>query len=97
MPWFITAIYSNIRSKNDIRCFGFFNNYNDAYDAIVNNKGDLHEALYEYLVVEYIEQGIHPEIIIEKWWAWNMNMNEWIELEKRPFEFEKYGSNWALG
>jgi hypothetical protein len=102
MPWFITSI----APKEDLvppkvnrcrasRIFGFFNTYNEAYDAVTKNRCDMHECLYEYIVIEYIEDGIHPVARMEDWWEWNKEEGRW-EVTLKPTEFEGI-VNWSIG
>lgn len=78
------------------RTFGFYDHYNDANTAIRENRGNMEECLYDYLILEYIEQGIHPMVLKEEWWMWNTALNRWMELETKPTEFAGI-VNWALG
>jgi hypothetical protein len=108
MPWFITAILSKetlahraekhgIRNEPRSRTFGFYNTYNEAYVACDENRGSMCECLYDYLVMEYIEPGIHPMVHSELWWKWNDATYRWDCLhEEKPQEFMGI-CNWALG
>ena len=103
MPWFITSIisketiarhpyYKSTRS----RTFGFYEKYNEALTAVLENRCDMVECLYDYLVMEYIEEGIHPMVIHDFWFKWNDEQRKWVELEKRPEEYIGI-TNWGLG
>ena len=96
MPWFITAIHSKYGSP-DTRCFGFFNTYNEAYNAIENNSGDMHEYLYNYIVLEYMETGIHPYVRAVDWWKWVDSEKKWVYISKKDWPEYSNMSNWALG
>lgn len=98
MPWFITAITPNkILGKPAItRTFGFYEKFIFAYDAITENRCNMHECLYEYIVLEYIEEGIHPDVIQEYWWHWVEINNRWEDRIGKPFELTGI-INWALG
>lgn len=111
MPWFITAICDdettkkvaertpkNITVPNRFRCFGFFNTYNEAYKVVNENQGSMRECLYDYIVMEYIEPGIHPTVRATQWWVWDDQKNEWKFLPEgeTPLEFRGF-VNWALG
>ena len=95
--WFLTSIVvddNNPRSRNS-RCFGYYANYSDAMSAVTKNQCDMRECLYDYLVMEEIGEGIHPEVMQENWFKWNDGLNGWHRCNK-PSEF--VGSiNWALG
>lgn len=103
MPWFLTSILSketvenNPHYKNlEQRTFGFYNHYYDAYKAVHENYGNMCECLYDYLVMEYIEEGIHPLSHKEEWFIFDTKLNRWVSLEKCPLEFEGL-TNFALG
>ena len=100
MPWFITTVigqeainkaphYANRRT----RTFGFYNEYYAALKSVEENRGSMCEGLYDYLVIEYIEQGIHSEVHKEEWFKW-IHPN-WIPCDK-PEELKGI-VNFALG
>ena len=113
MPWFITAICSKktmesllgkspnrnpkyLPSRN--RTFGFYNTYNEAYQAIKENRGGLDECVYNYIIMEYIEPGIHPMVHATEWWEWDTKSNSWQYIPEREWPDEFIGlTNWALG
>lgn len=108
MPWFITSIVSGKGNENSpkvgsTRTFGFYNTYNEAWEAVRENRGNMEECLYDYLVIEYIEPGIHPQVHKEEWYEWDADMplpenaghGKWMPTMK-PMEFEGI-VNWALG
>lgn len=111
MPWFITSICSQetmekLREKllpriylpNKQRTFGFYNTYNEAYEAVKTNRGNMEECIYDYIVMEYIEPGIHPMVHSTQWWKWDIENNTWKFLadNETPKEFNGI-CNWALG
>lgn len=114
MPWFITSIcgketmekmakgYADIGKSHRLpsrkRTFGFYNSYNEAHRAVTENRCNLCECLYDYVVVEYIEEGIHPMVHAVDWWRWDQEKNRWIYLPQKdwPEEFQSI-CNWALG
>jgi hypothetical protein len=107
MPWFITSLISNetitrraekhgIRNEPRSRTFGFANSYNEAFDWIQKNMGNMEECLYEYLVVEYMEAGIHPWVHCEHWFRWCTLTRSWRPIDEKPKEFVGI-TNWALG
>lgn len=101
MPWFITGIAAkerDIKSPHLLkvsaqRTFGFYNSYRDACQAIKENIGDMHECLYNYLILEYIEEGIFPHVHTIEWWEWKDK--QWKRRVKPEGLWNT--SNWALG
>ena len=96
MPWFITTIVMKEVGVPDSRTFGFYNSHVDAYNAINNNIGNMHECLYRNLVLEYIEEGIHPNVYSRYWWKWSNEKNKWMEDEYPP-KYLSQITNWAIG
>ena len=103
MPWFLTSIAPKedlVPPKRNLcrasRTFGFYTFYKEAFDAVFQNRGNMQECLYEYLVIEYIEPGIHPEVHIEEWYEWDKESSRWLMLVFKPKEFDGI-VNWALG
>ena len=95
--WFITAIDSNTKNKSRMsRTFGFYNEHNDARKAVEENRCDMFEHLYDYLVIEYIESGIHPIVRMDEWYKWNDALKKWEFITDKPKQYSGY-TNWALG
>jgi hypothetical protein len=108
MPWFITAICSketvnriteNSRFRpNKSHTFGFYNYYNEAYQAVKENRCDMAECLYDYIIMEYMEPGIHPDVHVKEWWQWDTETKSWQYIPEREWPEEFIGlTNWALG
>lgn len=88
-PYFITALV--ITDNKDhwayghTRCFGFFFKKETAIRAIKENWGDMHERLYNYIVIETIGEGICPivEPVQENyiWFKWegDSDNGKWVE------------------
>lgn len=52
------------------RTFGFFITDERAKIAVCNNEMDLHEMLYDFLVIEQIDEGIHEFATAQSWYEW---------------------------
>lgn len=77
------------------RCFGYFTTLWESHNAIVNNTLDIHEGIYFYGVIEYIEQGIH-QIASERWfYKYNEELDE-FEIINEPEEL-KHIVNFSIG
>jgi hypothetical protein len=81
----ITAI-QNVESLSHSRTFGFFFDKEKAIEAVMENKCDIHECYYIYVVIETIEEGIHHNLGEEIWFKWN-NKNGYTVCQK-PKELE---------
>jgi hypothetical protein len=99
--WFITAIESQKEgvsnaeyfTKHPPRTFGFYAEYSDAVVAILANTMNMHECIYDYIVLEKIGEGIHPQTEEEYWFKWNGS--KWEMCEKPAFVC--FICNFALG
>lgn len=76
----IYTLTSMTKDMKHIRCFGFFYILDDALKSVEQNSCNMIECLYEYLVVEAYDEGIHP-ISRELEWFYADN-NEWKVCEK---------------
>lgn len=79
----------------DKRTFGYYSSPVEALEAVLQNKSNLQEGLYDYVVIEAMEEGIHPISVKEDWFNWDKELNTWKRCEK-PAEF-KNTINFSLG
>lgn len=87
--WFLTSAID----YTSTRTFGFYKEYSDALSAVLTNRCNMHEGLYEYLIMEKMKEGIHPLAEEENWFKWKNN--KWVSCRK-PSKFSGI-INWALG
>jgi len=78
------------------RCFGWFMNLKDAQKAVVCNKSDLHEYLYEYMVIEEVQEGIFCKITQEIWYRWHDRKRKFLK-SSRPHYFPSNVVNFGIG
>lgn len=101
--WFLTAIWYELiaynhehdeyKTKRDTRTFGYYRGWSKAYQAVKENRGDMTECLYSYLVMERIDEGVHALCADEQWFRWNGK--EWTPCHT-PKALRGL-TNWALG
>ena len=113
--FFLVAI--NIREMSDtchdikdMRTFGYFSDEPTAWKAAEENWADMHECLYNYLLIEELGEGIHPipkgirDGSHERWYHWEPNAvpnksgigdGNWVRCDKP--EFLKQTICFALG
>lgn len=101
--WFITSIWIEIiathPTKGEIkgnrisRTFGYYKGWDKAYAAVKENRDNMHECLYNYLVMENIGEGIHACCNDEQWFKWTGK--RWKDCRKP--NWAKGLTNWALG
>lgn len=99
MSFFITAIaYYPDEPRYDkpykvTRTFGHYPTQIDAEIAIEDNRCDMQECLYNYIVLEQIDYGIHAFGDNQVWFEWRDYM--WQRIDKP--EWAKGTLNWAIG
>ena len=77
------------------RCFGYFAALGEAVEAVKRNSCNMHESLYNYLVIEAFNEGIHPEVVQEYWYVWSDFAHRWEGIYKPQFTLGTI--NWAIG
>lgn len=99
MSYFITAIaYYPDEPRYDkpykvTRTFGHYHTQIDAEIAVDENRCDMHECLYNFIVVEEIGYGIHYLGDNQAWFEWKED--KWQRTNK-PTWAEGI-LNWAIG
>ena len=64
------------------RTFGFFDNLETCKQALRENWCDMNETIYNFAVIEYIPQGIHPKAREIAWFHWDKERDGFFECEK---------------
>lgn len=86
---FITAL-TRLDRSHDSRCFGYYPDKDETLTAVKENRGDLNEGIYDYLVVEKISEGMHSIAEEETGFRWvDMVVSYWTrgyweEISKPP-------------
>lgn len=78
-----------------IRTFGYYEELEDAKNALSENIGDMHECLYEYGVIEEIGEGIHYFAHNRWFFKYDEEKDGFFEIEE-PKEVNHI-CNFALG
>lgn len=102
--WFLTAIAvdestmirhscGEVKVETDTRTFGYEYGFNYAVEAVRENRGNMHEGWYNYLVIERIGVGVHALADEEKWFKWNGR--RWVNSKKPIWSMGRI--NWAIG
>lgn len=74
--------------------FGYFFDLSEALEAVAENRGNLHECLYDYVAVEAFKPGIGAISLDEFWYRWDMVKRKWQSCEKPLFATGTV--NWAF-
>jgi hypothetical protein len=94
----VTAIY-RFRRKSEKRCFGWFHTLEEAIEAVESNRGSMQESLYEWIVIETMDAGIHPIALNEVWYRFNFAKTQedrrWVKCRKPRFSIGVI--NWGIG
>jgi len=83
----------------DERTVGFYSNLKNAQESVISNAGDMCETIYEYAVIQKLEEGLYPTVeyqelykikdIVDERGFYNFNLTyEQIEI---PEWFPLYG------
>lgn len=89
----ITALFE----KSDKRCFGYYFNFEEAKQAVLENRGNIHECVYTFCVIEEYAPGIHSLGIQKAWFIYDWIVTKkWTQLEESPYKWDNT-SNYALG
>ena len=93
--YFITAL-TGLEESDNTRCFGYYPEKEEALEAVLENRCNLNEHIYNYLVVEKIDKGIHSITKEETWFQWSKTgQGKWCQIAK-PLETEHI-INYAIG
>ena len=103
--WFLTGVSvdestiirhptnGEIKIKMDTHPFGYKFGKAEVLRAVQENEGEMHECLYNYLVIERIGQGVLALAKDEQWFKWNDG--KWMACPKP--EWSNGLINWAHG
>lgn len=101
--WFLTSIWveilaihpttGEIKTSRETRTFGYYRGFQKALQAVKDNRGNMHECLYQYLVMERIGEGVHALVEDEHWFKWSDK--QWVFTEKPRWAIGF--ANWAIG
>lgn len=98
--YFITGItykgeVETVLPNRGQRCFGYFQTFEKAEKAVLNNYCDIWETIYEYVVIEKVKDGIHQIDLKPIWYKWNLE-KECYEKTEKP-DFADGYAGWGIG
>jgi hypothetical protein len=93
--YFITVIKSKDKKVSDKRCVGYYDNYETAAKAVIENWCDIWEYYYDYCIIENIEEGLYSIRQEQFWFKFNINTRKYEHCDVP--DFAKGYINWALG
>ena len=77
------------------RCFGYFSTFEEAEDAVLNNRCDIFEYIHEYKKKKKVEDGIYPTDLNPTWYKWNVEKGDYEKTEEP--DFAKGYVGWGIG
>jgi hypothetical protein len=72
----------NGKATSSHRVVGYAHTLEYAKEIVNKNQSDLHECLYEYIVIEKICEGVFRTVQNEYWYEWNEKNQTWNECCK---------------
>lgn len=73
------------KDGQDSRTFGHYRSLKRAMQAVRDNRGEMHECLYTYLVVESVPEGVLAQAKALHWFRWDGRKRGWTEIAETPF------------
>jgi len=64
------------------RCVGYVSDFNEAEKIVKNNMYDIWEHIYEYAIIEEIDEGIYQWCEYPKWHKYNKEENKYESCER---------------
>jgi len=79
------------------RCFGYKKTFEEADLSVKENHCDINETIYDYAVIEFIEDGIHQICWNDKRWFYKFDYDKGIyEAIDEPEEVKRL-CNFSIG
>lgn len=66
------------------RTYGWYSKAKDAQKSVKENKGDLYECAYRYIIIEEVKEGVWAGAFKgrEWWYEWNRKEKKYVPIEK---------------
>lgn len=91
--WFLTVMREEGWEK---RTWGFFDDFNEAEQAVIRNDTDIYECEYEYAVLEEHYMGtIAMGTGRMSWFRYNRDTEQYARID--PPEWSKNVCHWGIG
>jgi hypothetical protein len=67
-------MFTDLSLSSSTRCVGYYLNFDDAHDSVINNDCDIFEYFYTYCVIEKIDAGLYQHAYgKDKRWFYKIN------------------------
>jgi hypothetical protein len=70
-------------------CIGCFSEQGDVEDIIHRQAREIHDDVYDYLVIEQFSEGIYPDSENSKWYKYDSRIHDYVKTNE-PSEFKEY-------
>lgn len=67
------------------RVVGYYKHWNDGVKAMHDNRCDIWETIYEYGVLEDLDEGLYPNVNKCQFFKWNKEKEGFFEIETPSF------------
>ena len=82
-------INNGLLDLGDERTVGYYLNLDDAEISVTNNSLDIYENLYEYALIEKLEEGLYPKGLERYFYKYNKEKDTY-DLIDEPKEFKSW-------
>ena len=97
--WFITGVANEGRlSTSNTRCWGFFDDFAEAEQAVLVNDGDIYECEYQYMVIEGHKMGVMGIMSADQyrhWYRWSKDEKKFFSVDTPDWAVNIVG--WGIG
>jgi hypothetical protein len=82
--YFVTTIEDlyndNDFSLGNIRTVGFWSKFEDAENVVINNNCDINETIYDYAIIEELEEGLYPFSINSFLYKFDYDIERYVKV-----------------
>jgi hypothetical protein len=94
--WFITGISNRGRlAAASRRCWGFFDSFQEAERAVLENDADIYECEYEHMVIEGYRMGLMVIGKDQHWYKYDPTTEKFNSIA--PPDWAVNVVNWGIG
>lgn len=79
----------------DRRCIGYFSSLIDAFAAVMSNYKNMHKNMYQFCIIEEMEEGVLEYSPNRYIFAWNKSNHKYEQIDE-PIEISKV-TNFGIG
>ena len=83
--FFITTIDSK---HDDIRCVGYYKDFDTAKDVVINNNCDINETCYDFCIIENVPEGLYRYDYNPVWFRWNSETEHYEVIDYVPEQYK---------